>query len=441
MVPHQSENVKIYNYEVSGFKAEGEAITVSDFIQKNVKVLSNETEKNLVLEFANKYKDIVIPDKYRSPFTVNKKSSVTGEKVTQIQTDYIYYLKRNLSFRSIYDRNDNVKIHGCMPIVLPISDNQLYPNLFFQSKSNYTYSQNFPFGTHNVEGIMRRLLGNSFCEKYEIPNLLKPFAVWEYKYGNEIIGYALLSSQPTDLRLDDYGLRAFTSYLYPISMFDGQLFDPRIRVNKLLTDMLDLLFKLHSNNGFRGICNSHMNNFLLFDNQIYMVDYETFHVKETLNTSRNLMDHYMNSMAELMEVSLPIIRQLKFWGKLLVKYYPNCELSKYIISDSYKCDYIFIQYHKKLNNYYQSLGLAEHIDYNSKEMQDYYLWLDANWFDRKSYTYTNNYTQLQTFNEYLGRFSILIPDNDRYNRLLTKFVEQEALCFDHGQVTLNSNST
>ncbi len=419
-------NLRINTYNLSKFSCEGKVHKVSDFIRAHSKSnILRDDEKILLTHFAERISDIEIPANCSEIWTPNKK--LGGEKIGEVLIENLPAPGRDIFFRSVFIPSEHLKIKGISPPALSLDKNKYYGNpIVFDETPHLWKIKKFPFGTHNVEGILRRLLGISFCIENQININMDPLAVWEYKYNKKNIGYALVLNQEEDTRLDglDMYIKAhYRNFGYPFTTIKTPLSSKYFTyMDALFEDYSEIFFKFHSHNGFYGICNSHPGNMIISNEAIYPTDFETFHLRNSpLTDEHSFWMHLVNSMSEFWFMCSPLFISEK--GYKEYKDILGIDLSD---EEKGKKTYEFIskidmwqQYITRMKEFYSQIIPTNTWLHNLNEkLQSFMLF-----FGKFAYVYCSQV--VKTDNSTKPTHSESIQDPLYYNQLIDEFFEFE----------------
>lgn len=268
IVPYLKQNKDIYLYST-----EGRVFTLPHFIN-NFKHLLNSFEGNIIDKGISLFQDHV-PDFLNKPLISTEEfKDPSGLRMKA----------KSIGGRSAFLVNEKIKLKGCRPI----------PGLIFPHKKlafgeRKIIQKEIPFGVLSAQNVMREILAFCFFEKKGLKILEYPICVFEYSIRNRDAGYCIAHNTPTMLRLetleDYYGLNIRDLiYLTDFeSRFGIRLLDNRIPFRGIESAWYsetksDLLINMNFFGGFRGILNSNIGNDIIYNNDLYICDFDTFRV-------------------------------------------------------------------------------------------------------------------------------------------------------------------
>lgn len=351
---------------------ESKACSISEFVEQNIGLIEREDERSLLLEFAKSYSDLILSEEFQRPFVINKSLE------DQDFSDFEF----RVSGRGVFLPEKHIKIIGCRPPRIPLEKNKKYPN------GNLLFTNQLPFfeycwvldpeGTHEPEGILRRILGFAFCQKNGIETVRIPLGVWHYISHAETIGYAFIAEQQTDQRVTDLqGFHLLNKSQYvPLALSEEFWakkekimleYKTAVQIYKSTKEkLLNLFFSFHKKNGFIGISNAHLENIVVSEATPYMVDLETFHLRDNpTNGRKELREHFMSSLAEILEIC-PLIL---FDQEIL-------ETEHFDVRHVLTVNEYYKEYTNKLKDFYKSLGVkTKYITQLKEDVNDFIYWL------------------------------------------------------------------
>jgi len=255
--------------------------------------------------------------------------------------------------RSAYMKEKTMKLKGCRPkpgVEFPTWDLEFGVENAVTGKTG--------FGILSAENIMREILAFCFFEKYKIGILQNPLCVFEYAEG----GYCLVLEKPKDERtegnLNFFGLTIrdviyikFLEKKFGITVLEKDVTFEGIDQDWYAEQKSTILISMNFNGGFRGILNSNLGNDILYKDNLYICDFDTFKVVEIPeNPSFEFLKYFsLWCFVELFKTSPPVWDYLDLEGIPREKAVKMLQKSFFENSSTGKCykEQFFVEVEKR----------------------------------------------------------------------------------------------
>ncbi len=204
-------------------ETEGTSYSIRDFVERHISVLTP-TEQQVVRTGFQLLPDSIPANLSKPVKRVSEQDPENGSR-RKIQT---------LGRRSAYDADAHIKFKGCSPPAEP----KPHANRFYFFGDDRFRIVKDSFGVMEPESVMRELLAISFLEQEQLPNVLHPLCVYEYKPSERTAGYCLVMHSEHNERLPDMDPDQDANHAdhLRLAIFDQQLFRKLVPFQKVWMD-------------------------------------------------------------------------------------------------------------------------------------------------------------------------------------------------------------
>lgn len=253
------------------FSTDGNVYSIKDFAKKYFHILGD-YEQSFIIRSIDKLNKS-FPDYLSKPLTVILPN--VGEQVA---------IAKSIGSRSVYWSEHKLKLKGCRP----------RPDLYFPHEQldfgdTKMVTTKLPFGTLSVENVMREILAYSFFSENKLPFFQTPYAVFEYKSRERVIGYCLIFKSSSETRLEskeyfhDMTIKDLIRVSFIEKRFGIEFYKRETSFRGVCSDWYSenksrILSEMNFDGGFRGILNSNLGNDIKYRNKYYICDFDTFKI-------------------------------------------------------------------------------------------------------------------------------------------------------------------
>lgn len=267
IIPHLKQESDIFLSET-----EGNVYDISSFVKNAWSILCNNEQKiiNKQLDLFSKY----IPNILKKPLII--KDNFNKENF-------------NIKAKSVWSRsaflvNKKLKFKGCR-----IKQDLYFPHEQLNFGDTKMTTTKIMFGAMSAENVMREVLAFCFLKTKKISVFQKPIVVFEYFDKNKIAGYCLVFESQCEKRIeqkenflnltiDELIKISFIQNKKQVKLIKNQVWFDGIEESWYNEKKSNLLVKMNFYWGFRWVLNSNIGNDIVYKNNFYICDFDTFKV-------------------------------------------------------------------------------------------------------------------------------------------------------------------
>lgn len=264
------KHLKEKNKYIYLYPSKGKVYSILNFVNMHLKSVSL-YEQTILKD--SKYLNKTIPSFFNIP--LSRAKFIRKNKLKPL-------LCKRSGARSAFLVRGRYKLKGCNPKI-----NVFFPTVKYKFGSDKAILGKINFGVLSAENVLREILAYCFFNINNIPIPHKPMCVFEYFHKGKSTGFCLVTKKETDKRTENFMQYnnlsisdlikiKFMEKKFNIGLLSGEIKFRNIDCDWYAKEKAKLLLNMNFNGGFRGILNSNLGNDLIYKNQFFICDFDTF---------------------------------------------------------------------------------------------------------------------------------------------------------------------